>query len=225
MIKCIAIDDEFLALEIIENYVSKCPFLELVATFSSPLEALPMLNLGKCDLLLLDINMPEVNGMDFLTTISDPPLVVLTTAYPQFALAGFEAGVVDYLVKPFSFERFLKALQKVQSRLVPRVGNGPEYLFVRSAHRMIRVDLDDILMLEGKKDYVAVHTQAQVIDTLTTLTAFQHKLPAGDFVRVHRSFIVALNKINAIERNIIYIGEQKVPVGEMFREDLLRRIG
>lgn len=225
MIKCIAIDDEFLALEIIENYVSKCPFLELSATFSSPLEALPLLGSGACDLLLLDINMPEVNGLDFLSAIPNPPLVVLTTAYPQFALAGFEADVVDYLVKPFSFERFLKAVQKVQSRLAPVAGNGPEYLFVRSAHRMIRVDVNDILMLEGKKDYVAVHTPAQVIDTQMTLTAFLEKLPAKAFARVHRSFIVALNKITAIERNVIYIGEKKVPIGDLFREELLRRIG
>ncbi|MGN7884360.1 LytR/AlgR family response regulator transcription factor [Dyadobacter sp. 22481] len=225
MIKCIAIDDEFLALEIIENYVSKCPFLELVAAFASPLEALSVLNGTGCDLLLLDINMPQVNGLDFLSAIANPPLAVLTTAYPQFALAGFEADVVDYLVKPFSFERFLKAVQKVQSRLAPVQVSGPEYLFIRSAHRMIRVDLDDILLLEGKKDYVAVHTPAQVIDTLTTLTAFQDKLPGKDFVRVHRSFIVALSKITAIERNIIYIGERKVPIGDLFREELLRRIG
>lgn len=225
MIKCIAIDDEFLALEIVENYVSKCPFLELSATFSSPLEALPMLNSGACDLLLLDINMPEVNGLDFLSAIAKPPLVVLTTAYPQFALAGFEADVVDYLVKPFAFERFLKAIQKVQSRLAPAAESAPEYLFVRSAHRMIRVDVSDILMLEGKKDYVAVHTPDQVIDTLTTLTAFLDRLPARRFARVHRSFIVALNKITAIERNTIYLGEKKVPIGDLFRDELLRRIG
>lgn len=225
MINCIAVDDEFLALEIIENYVSKCPFLELVATFSSPLEALPLLNSGKCDLLLLDINMPDVNGLDFLNAIQNPPLVILTTAYPQFALAGFEADVVDYLVKPFSFERFLKAIQKAQIRLGTTADNTPGYLFIRSAHRMVRVDLEDILMVEGKKDYVAVHTTDQVIETLMTLTALLEKLQAKGFIRVHRSFIVALNKITSIERNIIYIGDQKVPIGDLFRDELLRRIG
>ncbi|WAC14873.1 LytR/AlgR family response regulator transcription factor [Dyadobacter pollutisoli] len=225
MINCIAVDDEFLALEIIENYVSKCPFLELVTTFSSPLEALPLLNSGKCDLLLLDINMPDVNGLDFLNAIQNPPLVILTTAYPQFALAGFEADVVDYLVKPFSFERFLKAIQKAQIRLGTTAENTPDYLFIRSAHRMVRVDLEDILMVEGKKDYVAVHTWDQVIETLMTLTALLERLPAKDFIRVHRSFIVALNKITSIERNIIYIGDQKVPIGDLFRDELLRRIG
>lgn len=225
MIRCIAIDDEFLALEIIENYVSKCPFLGLIATFSSPLEALPLLNSGKCDLLLLDINMPDVNGLDFLNAIQNPPLVILTTAYPQFALAGFEADVVDYLVKPFSFERFLKAIQKAQLRQAPVATSAPGYLFIRSAHRMLRVDLEDILLVEGKKDYVALHTSGQVIETLMTLTALLEKLPALDFVRVHRSFIVAVNKITSIERNIIYIGNQKVPIGDLFRDDLLRRIG
>lgn len=224
MIKCIAIDDEFLALEIIENYVSRCPFLELVATFSSPLEALTVLHNGECDLLLLDINMPDVNGLDFLSTIPNPPMVVLTTAYPQFALAGFEADVVDYLVKPFSFERFLKAMQKVQARRPGAAASEAEYIFVRSAHRMIRVNFADILMLEGKKDYVAVHTPDQVIDTQITLTAFMDKLPAKGFARVHRSFIVALNKISAIERNIICVGDKKVPIGDLFREELLRRI-
>ena len=224
MIRCIAIDDEFLALEIIENYVSKCPFLEMLAAFSSPLDALALLATGECDLLLLDINMPEINGLDFLSIMPNPPLVILTTAYPQFALAGFEADVVDYLVKPFSFERFLKAVQKVKSRRSPVEKGQPAYLFVRSAHRMIRVDIDDISMLEGKKDYVAVHTSDRVIDTLMTLTAFIEKLPAKDFVRVHRSFIVALSKITAIERNTVYIGKIKVPIGNLFRDELLRRI-
>lgn len=224
MIRCIAIDDEFLALEIIGRYVDKCPFLELVATFSSPLDALSMLNARDCDLLLLDINMPQVNGLDFLTAIVNPPVVVLTTAYPQFALAGFENDVVDYLVKPFSFERFLKAVQKVQSRLGPARDERVEYLFVRSAHRMIRVDLDDIIMLEGKKDYVAVHTPGQVIDTQTSLNAFLDRLPAKGFARVHKSFIVSLGKITSIERNLIYMGAVKVPIGDMFREDFMRRI-
>ncbi|OJV22557.1 MAG: hypothetical protein BGO21_05210 [Dyadobacter sp. 50-39] len=224
MIRCIAVDDELLALEIIENYVAKCPFLELVGAFSSPLEALPMLNNSECDLLLLDINMPQVNGLDFLPAIVSPPLVVLTTAYPQFALEGFEAGVVDYLVKPFSFERFLKAVQKAQSQLARPAASVPEHIFVRSSHRMIRVDLDQLLLLEGKKDYVALHTAGQVIDTQMTLTAFQERLPLNDFLRVHRSFIVALNKITTIERNIICIGDIRVPIGDLFRDELFRRI-
>ncbi|SDF62421.1 two component transcriptional regulator, LytTR family [Dyadobacter soli] len=225
MIKCIAIDDQPLALEIIESYVAKCPFLELSASFTSALDALAMLNAAGCDLLLLDINMPQVNGLDFLQAITRPPLVVLTTAYPQYALAGFENDAVDYLVKPFSFERFLKAIHKVQSRLATLPERGQEYLFIRSAHRMVRVDFDQILILEGKKDYVAVHTPDHTIETLTTMTAFQEKLPAKEFLRVHRSFIIALKKITAIERSTIWIGETKVPIGDLFREELFRRIG
>ena len=226
MIRCIAIDDEYLALEVIENYVQKTPFLQMVATFTNPLEAIPAIQNGNVDLLFLDISMPEINGLHFLTSLTNPPLVILTTAFSQFALEGFEADLIDYLVKPIGFERFLKAVQKAQLRL-QKMGSAdsPDYIFVKSEHRVLRVNYGDILYIEGKKDYVAVHTREQTIDTLLTLTAFLDKLPASNFIRVHRSFIIAINKITSIERNSIFIGQIKIPIGDLFRDELFKRIG
>ncbi|GAB4036190.1 LytR/AlgR family response regulator transcription factor [Spirosoma gilvum] len=225
MIRCLAIDDEYLALEVIENHVKRISFLHMVATFTSPLEALPELGTEAIDLLFLDIAMPTINGLDFLQTIKHPPLVILTTAFTQFALDGFNADVVDYLLKPISFERFLKAVQKVQLRLQkPATEDNAEHIFIKSDYRMIRVDFEDILFIEGKKEYVALQTKHQIIDTLLTLTALLEKLPASKFVRVHRSFIVAVNKITSIERNLIFIGEVKIPIGDLFRDELCKRI-
>lgn len=225
MIKCLAIDDEYLALEVIENYVQRVPFLELTATFTTPIEALPLIGTGEIDLLFLDIAMPDISGLDFLATLQKPPLVILTTAYSQFALDGFEADVVDYLIKPIFFERFLKAIQKVQHRLQKNNETAtPDYIFIKSEHRLLRVNFEDILYIEGKKDYVAIHTHQQSIDTLLTLNSLLEKLPSNHFLRVHRSFIVALNKITSIERNHIYIHRIKIPIGDLYRDNLFKKI-
>ncbi|SHM92084.1 LytR/AlgR family response regulator transcription factor [Mucilaginibacter sp. OK098] len=225
MIRCIAIDDEFLALEVIENYAGRLPFLHLAGTFTNAIEALSILADENIDLLFLDIEMPDINGLAFLKVLKKPPLVIFTTAFSQFALDGFEADAVDYLIKPIPFERFLKAVQKAQQRLkVPETSSYQDHLFIKSDYKTIRVALSDILYIEGMKDYVCIHTISQSVNTLLSITALLERLPALNFVRVHRSFVIALDKIGSIERSAILIGESKIPIGDQYREELMRRI-
>lgn len=225
MIRCIAIDDEFLALEVIENYVGRLPFLELAGTFTNAIDALPVLANGDIDLLFLDIEMPAINGLAFLKTFEKPPLVIFTTAFAQFALDGFEADAVDYLVKPIPFERFLKAVQKVRQRLrSPEALTQADHLFIKSDYKSIRIAFNDILYVEGMKDYVRVHTLKYPVDTLLSITALLEKLPTSNFIRVHRSFVIALNQISSIERSTILIGDTKIPIGDQYRDELMKRL-
>lgn len=224
MIQCIAIDDEYLALEVLENYIARLPFLQLIATFTRAAEALPLLATGNIDLLFLDIEMPDITGLDFLKTLSKPPLVIFTTAYSQFALQGFDVNAVDYLLKPIPFDRFLAAVQKAQGRLVTKMNDVPAYLFIKSDHKSIRIDLEELLYIEGMKDYVSIHTRTQTVDTLMSIGGLLEKLPQDRFLRVHRSFVVALAKIDSIERGQIVIGKALIPIGDQYREELMRRI-
>jgi DNA-binding LytR/AlgR family response regulator len=225
MISCLAIDDEFLALEVIENYIGRLPFLHLAGTFTNAIEALPMISGEKIDLLFLDIEMPDMNGMSFLKTLEKPPLVIFTTAFSQFAQDGFEADAVDYLVKPIPFERFLKAVQKVQQRLKASEITGQQnHLFIKSDYKTIRVAWSDILYIEGMKDYICIHTSSQSINTLLSITSLLEKLPAQNFVRVHRSFVVSISKVGSIERGAIFIGDIKIPIGDQYRDEFLKRI-
>jgi len=224
MINCIAIDDEYLALEVLENYIGRLSFLQLDATFTRAAEALPILATGAVDLLFLDIEMPEIGGLDFLKTLNRPPLVIFTTAYSQFALQGFEVNAVDYLVKPIPFDRFMAAIQKVQDRLAVRTGDAPDYLFIKSDHKNIRVDLNELLYIEGRKDFITIHTKSQSIDTLLSISGLLEKLPAGQFIRVHRSFVAAIHQIDSVERGQVLIGGTAIPIGDQYREELMRRI-
>lgn len=225
MIRCVAIDDEFLALEVIENYVERLPFLELAGTFTNALEALPLLADEPVDLLFLDIEMPDINGLAFLKTLKKAPLVIFTTAYSQFAPEGFEVDAVDYLIKPIPFDRFLKGVQKAQQRFQPSATTiQPDHLFIKSDYKTLRVALSEVLYIEGMKDYVCIHATGQSINTLLSITALLEKLPASGFVRVHRSFVIALDKINSIERNTILIGAIKIPIGDQYRDELMKRL-
>lgn len=224
MIRCIAIDDEYLALEVLENYISRLPFLELGGAFTHAVNALPALNSGGIDVLFLDIEMPDINGLDFIKTLNRQPLVIFTTAYDQFAVRGFEVNAVDYLVKPISFERFVAAVQKVQQRLGTQTTEDQHYLFIRSDHKNIRIDFDELLYIEGRKDFVSLHTRTQTVDTLLSITALLEKLPAGRFTRVHRSFVVALDKIDSVERGQVIIGTTRIPIGDQYRDELMSHI-
>jgi DNA-binding LytR/AlgR family response regulator len=234
-IQCLVVDDERLALEVMEAYIERVPFLKLAKLCPTPLQALEFIARNPVDVLFLDIEMPGLNGLQFLQTLKAPPLVVLTTAYPQFAVEAFALNVTDYLLKPIPFNRFLAAVQKVQtqlgethfrltgSALDSKPVDGP--MFIKSGVKTIRVDLGDILFIEGKKDYVLVHTRQNKIATQLSLTHFMEKLPADLFVRIHRSFIVALSKINSVERNRLMIDDTEVPIGESYRDDFFKRIG
>ncbi|TLV02477.1 LytR/AlgR family response regulator transcription factor [Dyadobacter luticola] len=232
-IQCLAIDDERLALEVMEAYIERIPFLHLAQLCAKPMQALEFLARNPIDLLFLDIEMPGLNGLEFLQAIKTPPLVILTTAYPQFAVDAFELNVVDYLLKPIPFSRFLTAVQKAQAQLSenqqrnqnltetkPLDGN----IFIKSGSKTVRVDVQEILFIEGKKDHVMLHTRQSQITTQLSLSSLMEKLSSDQFLRIHRSFIVALNKIESIERNRVMIDKKEIPIGEFYREDLFKRI-
>ena len=232
--KCIAVDDEPLALKIIEDFAQKIPYLELVGTSSSAIEAGELLKRESIDLMFLDINMPHLTGVDFVRMTDNLPLVIFTTAYPDYALTGYELNVVDYLLKPFSFDRFYRAVSKAHdlwelkqqapsaSAPASEAPPQPEYLMVRVEYSMVRIDLDDILFIEGLKDYVKIATPHKNYVTKSSMKNVEEKLPSGRFIRVHKSFIVNLDKVQAFENNHVIIGEHKIPLGSNNREEFLR---
>lgn len=235
--RCIIIDDEPLALDLLEDDISKIPFLTLTQKFQSPFEALDTLKSGEVDLLFLDIQMPDITGLEFLKSLEKKPLVIFTTAYDQYALEGYNLDVIDYLLKPIPFERLLKAAGKAQDLFKAQnlgyttpeegastVGAFPDYIFVKSGYDILKVTIADIQFIEGLKDYVKIYLPTQPILTLLNLKTIVEKLPPKKFVRVHRSYIVALDKINAIRKNKIIIGNKEIPIGEHYKEDFFDMI-
>lgn len=229
-LRCIAIDDEPFALEIMADNISKIPFLELTGTYANPLEAVPLLKRGQVDLLFLDIQMPTITGLQFLRTIGHKPLTIITTAYQQYALDGFELDVLDYLLKPIPFDRFQKAVLKAQEYFVLKKLSDhlitapkheaelPDSFVIYSEYKQIRIELDDVLYVEGLKDYVKIYLQSQPRPILTRLNLknIQKRLPAQLFCRVHQSFIVSIRKITAYQRTRLFIQRQEIPVGGRF---------
>jgi DNA-binding LytR/AlgR family response regulator len=224
-ITCIIIEDEPLARRKLEQYVEKVPFLQLLHSFESALEAIDFLRKGAVDLLLLDIRMDDLTGIELLEVLPQRPEVILCTAYEQYALKGFELRVTDYLLKPFSFERFLTAVLAVQSKLAASTQKHfPEFVFIKTEHRLQKVELDVILFVEGMGDYRQVHCQQRKILTLETFGDLETKLPAQLFCRVHKSYLVALSKIELIERERIRIGKELIPISETYRQQFYRQI-
>jgi DNA-binding LytR/AlgR family response regulator len=232
---CYIIDDEHLAQEILEEYVVKVPFLDLKGTFMSPLEAAAQLDIDKPDLLFLDINMPDLDGLSFIPMLNPKPMIILTTAYDQYALKAFELEVKDYLVKPFSFERFYKGVmrlyqeQSIKQQPEPRetkveLKHEQEYIFLKVGHRIQKIAIRDILFVEGMKDYLRIHTAKEKILTLLSFAKLEELLPAQDFARVHRSFMVAIDKIDHIERNRIQIAEQIIPISETHTASFYKKL-
>lgn len=226
---CIVIDDEPLALDLLIDYIEKIPFLKLEKTFTNPIEGLGYLQENKVDLVFLDVELPFISGIEFVKCLQTKPMVIFTTAYEKYALAGYDLEVTDYLVKPIVFERFLKAVNKAysQNKLskkieerhipVPVRENYPDYIMVKTGYSTIKVNLSDIQYIEGLKDYIKIFTPEKTILTLNSLKKIQEILPESNFVRVHRSFIVSLSKIDSIQRNRIVIGKTFVPVGENYK--------
>src|SRR5690606_35381937 len=223
-LRCIIIDDEPLALDLLEDDISKIPFLTLTHKFQSPFDAMPLLKSGQVDLIFLDIQMPDITGLEFLKSLETKPLVIFTTAYDQYALDGYELDVIDYLLKPIPFDRLLKAAGKAQDFFVARNSiqsasrnsemSYPDYIFVKSGYDILKININDILFIEGLKDYVKIFVPPHPILTLMNLKAIVEKLPPNKFVRVHRSYIVALEKIKAIRKNKIIIDDKEIPIGE-----------
>lgn len=235
-IKCIIVDDEPPAQRVLEKYISEIPFLKLEAKCKNVFEASDLLHKKEIDLLFLDINMPKMSGMDFLRTLKDPPFVIITSAYSEYALVGFELNVTDYLQKPFSFPRFLQAVNKVSMLLQSSTDHTSsssnnssqtvcnDFIFVREDKKNYRVNIMDILFLESVGDYVKVHTQCRTYLVYQTLSNFMNLLDPNIFMRVHKSFIIPFSRIDSIEGNTIKIGGQIIPVGITFRKDFSQAI-
>lgn len=233
MINVIIVDDEPLAQDVLETYIGKIPELNLVRKCSNALEANEALKANDIDLMFLDIQMPQLTGTDFLKTLSDPPLVIFTTAYPNYAIEGFELNALDYLLKPISLERFMKAVNKAmdQIELQRREAGGSapgaedEYFFVKADKKLVKVNFKDIIYIEGLKDYVIIRMDTSRVITLQTMKSLEDKLPQNVFRRIHRSYIVNIDRINAIVGNMVEVMEKNqakhLPIGKNYRDELL----
>jgi DNA-binding LytR/AlgR family response regulator len=226
IIKTIAIDDEPLALQLITGYIIRTPFLELKGSFDNPLDAMDFLSGEPIDLIFLDIQMPDLTGLEFIRTLSNKPKIIFATAYPNYALEGFKLEVIDYLLKPFNYEEFLASVRKVKNlielerKAMNKVESNEEFLFLKSEYKIRRINFNDIIYVEGLKDYVKVYTISEVkpILSLSTLKTLESKLPQAKFMRVHRSFIVNLNRIDTVDRSRIVFGKIYIPVGDQYKE-------
>lgn len=224
-ISCIVVDDEPFALELIQNYVSKTPFLELKGKCSNAFDALEILNSEKIDLIFLDIQMPELSGLELSKTISKETRIIFTTAFSEFALDGFKADALDYLMKPFNFDEFYTAAAKAKEWFELRRNKDSksainfDYIFVKSEYKQLKIKLDEVLYFEGLKDYIKIWlvNQPKAILTLMSLKSLEEELPESKFMRIHRSFIVALDKIEEIERNQVVINKQRITVAEQYK--------
>lgn len=245
ILKCIAVDDEPLALDIIEDYVSKVPFLQLVKRTENAIEALQLVQAGGIDLVFLDIQMPDLTGIQFLKIAGEKSNFILTTAYSQYALESYDLNVSDYLLKPIAFDRFYKAVEKVHKSLqrseampaapvaepvatLPAASNvnAPvqDFIFVKTEHKIQKIQLDDILYIEGLKDYISIFTKTERVITLQNMKKMEETLPKGEFIRVHKSYIISLDKIESIERSRISIASKIIPIGDTYRDEFFKLI-
>jgi DNA-binding LytR/AlgR family response regulator len=243
MIRCLAVDDEAYAVKIIADYISKIPFLELAGTTTSAIDALGQVQQGGIDLVFLDIQMPDLTGIQFLKLCGSKCKVILTTAYPEYALEGYEHDVIDYLLKPIAFDRFFKAAQKALTQLQPATQSplphvastppqpppqepAPDYMFIKgeSKNKFLKVSYDDILYVEGLKNYVSVFMPDQRLVTYQSLRDLEAQLPQPPFYRVHKSYIISIDKIRMVDGHTIYIQDQAIPIGETYRDGFYKMI-
>ncbi len=233
MIRAIAIDDEPLALRVIEAHAKKVENLELVLTTTNAIEGLLEAQSGNIDLVFLDIQMPSLTGIQFMQILQGKCKIILTTAYTQYALESYEHNVVDYLLKPISFDRFQKAVDKValenkaNSEVnIPSINNyQPDCIFIKTEYKLLKINHSDILYIEGGKDYITVFTKTEKILSLSSLTKLQESLPHPQFLRVHKSYIVSLDKIESVERQRIFMGKMVIPIGDTYKDEFFRVVG
>jgi DNA-binding LytR/AlgR family response regulator len=224
--KCIIVDDEPLAIEIIESYVDRLDDLEVVATCNNAIKAFEILQKEEVDLMFLDIQMPKLTGIDFVKTLKNPPKIILTTAYRDYALESYELDVVDYLLKPISFDRFLVALQKAYKNDKAELNFstsdvGEEYIYLKADKKMVKVMLRDILYIESLKDYIRVSTAEKDVITHQKISYLEEKLPDDLFIRIHRSFIVPLKKIESYSSSTIEVPGKELPIGRLYKNNVL----
>jgi len=242
-LNCIAVDDEPLALGLVSKFIEQTPFLNLVGKYSGAVDALKAIHTQKIDLIFLDIQMPDLNGIELARVLdkgADKPRIIFTTAYNQFALEGYKVDALDYLLKPFNYEEFLRAAQKAlnyaellnkpaaQTVVINETEHADDkYLFLKVEYQLVRIALDDIMYIEGLKDYVKVHLKnvEKAVLSLTSLKALEEKLPAKRFMRIHRSFIVALDKITSMTKNSVQIGKMMIAVGDQYKEAFSHFVG
>ena len=238
-INCLIVDDEELARNLVENYINRLPHLNVVGKCANPFEAMQVLQENKVDLMFLDIQMPELTGVEFLRTLPQKPLVIFTTAYKEYAMEGYELDVVDYLLKPFRFERFLQAVNKAGKLLKPD-NNTPnnstappveqkkekqkDYILVKSDFKVFRIFFKDILYIESMKEYVAYHTPNGRTLSLGSLKKLEQELPPESFMRIHKSYIANISYIAALEGNMVHLGKKKLPIGTSYKEEVLKRV-
>jgi len=233
MLRCLAIDDEPLALELLEDNISKVPFLELIATCSNPLEAMRVLEEETIDLIFLDIQMPGLTGLQFIQSLSEKPMFILITAYEKYALEGYNLDVVDYLVKPVSLDRFIKACNKARELHQLKTGREKEgptnasYFFINVDYSLVKIVFADIMWIEGFKDYLKVHLKStsRPIVARLTMKSIEEQLPAAIFIRVQKSFIVSKEHITAVRKNSVFINDVEIPVGDNYKEAIAALTG
>ena len=231
VLQCIVVDDEPIARDIVIGYINQIPYLKLIGSCKDAFEAMEMMKKQSIDLLFLDINMPRLSGMTMLRTLKNTPDVIITTAYSEYALEGFELSVTDYLLKPFSFERFVQATEKVIEKRLERTSNSnikeesETYLFVKSDKKQIKIDINEIRFIESYGNYIHIYTSNEKVTTKQTLTDFEKQLPLKAFIRIHKTYIVAYRHIKYMEGNQVSVGERKLPVGKVFRDNLLKILG
>jgi len=232
-LNCVVVDDEPLAREVILRFIQRVPLLNFLGECSNAIQAMTMLQQNEVHLLFVDIQMPEILGTEFIKILRNPPKVIITTAYPQYALEGYELDVTDYLLKPIKFDRFLKAINKVfnQAGISPQadaaVNEKPEtkkdaYLYFRTDRKTVKVMINDIIYIEGMKNYIKIITEKGVVITKNSMAAAEAMLPADDFIRVHRSYIVLKSKIRSFTGESIEIGNTEIPIGKLFKNEVMK---
>ncbi|MCF3108872.1 LytTR family DNA-binding domain-containing protein [Niabella sp. CC-SYL272] len=231
-IRSVIVDDEPLIRELLEDSLAQIPFIKVVRSCKNALELAQYLQTEPIDLLFMDVQMPGISGIQFLNTLEQPPMIIMVTAYEQYALQGFELNVVDYILKPFSFERILKACNRAQElfqlKKIKNTGSEPQaqYLFVNVEYTLVKIAIADICYIEGLKDYIKIHLSAARKPVLTRMTmkAMEEKLPQGAFARTHKSYLVALSKITVIKRDLVCIDQVEIPISESYKEPFLQAV-
>lgn len=234
--KVLIVDDEYHARKLLSEYVSKLPFLELVGKAANVFEAMDVLRKEKVDIMLSDIQMPEITGLEFIRSLKNPPAIIFTTAYSEYAVESYELDVVDYLLKPIAFPRFLQAINKVIERRSNDITEKPvinnierqvesqeeESIVIKSGYKFYRINYNDLLYIEGQREYVTFHIVKQRITTLASLKDLEEKLPSNRFIRIHKSYIVSIKQIELIDKNILHIDGKKLPVGGSYKDRLMK---
>lgn len=237
-VNCLIVDDEELGRALVATYIKRVPHLKIVGEAKNPIEAMQILSTTQVDLMFLDIQMPELTGIEFLDTIQQKPLVIFTTAYSDYALQGFELGVVDYLLKPFSFQRFMSAVNKATERLkwnqhpplpTQQKEDSPQqkeksHILIKSEHKIHRIPLEEITYIQGMREYVGYYLKDRRIMSLNSLKKLEVELPENKFLRIHKSYIIAIDKVEALEGNMVHIGGKTLPIGASYREVVKGRL-